>query len=180
MADRLDLPPGWQIHPTFHVSSLQCCIRHLDFEREVEPPPPKLVDGQLEYTAEAILRHHGRGARCRYLVVWKAYPLTEATWEPESNLSHAPVVLADSCAVWPVYHRSHGIEELEPSQSVPARIYHRPGLHSGGKGTGGDGLVPAWFESRSARHSRPNPAVVCACATRSPDVSLLTVSPALW
>ena len=95
VAYRLDLPPGWQIHPTFHVSSLKRCIRHPDFEREVEPPPPELVDGELEYEAETILRHKGRGARCRYLVVWKGYPLTEATWEPESNLSNAPVVLAD-------------------------------------------------------------------------------------
>ncbi len=95
VAYRLDLPPGWQIHPTFHISSLKRYIRHPEFEREVAPPPPTLVDGELEYEAETILRHKGKGARCRYLVVWKGYPLTEATWEPESHLANAPDLLAD-------------------------------------------------------------------------------------
>ena len=55
VAFRLDLPPGWQIHPTFHASNLKAFIRHLEFEWEVEPPPTELVDGNLEYEVEAIL-----------------------------------------------------------------------------------------------------------------------------
>ena len=39
---RLDLPTGWQIHPTFHVNPLKAFLRHLEFEREVEPPLPYL------------------------------------------------------------------------------------------------------------------------------------------
>ena len=71
VAFRLDLPPGWQIHPTFHASNLKAYIRHPEFKREVEPPPPELVDGNLEYEVEAILRHRGKGARRQYLVSWK-------------------------------------------------------------------------------------------------------------
>ena len=46
---RLDLPPRWQIYLIFHASNLKAYIRHLDFKREVDPPPPVLVDGTLEY-----------------------------------------------------------------------------------------------------------------------------------
>ena len=95
VAFRLDLPPGWQIHPTFHASNLKAYIRHPEFEREVEPPPPELVDGNLEYEVEAILQHRGKGARRQYLVSWKGYDLSEATWEPESHLENAPDVLVD-------------------------------------------------------------------------------------
>ena len=70
-------------------------IRHPKFEQEVEPPPPELVDGNLEYDVEVILRHRGKGARRQYLVSQKGYDLSEATWEPESHLANAPNVMAD-------------------------------------------------------------------------------------
>ena len=95
VAYELDLPPGWHIHSSFHVSKLKKYHRSDEFLREVEPPPPELVEGELEYEVEAIARHRGTGAQRRYLVIWKGYPLSEATWEPESNLLHAPDVLAD-------------------------------------------------------------------------------------
>ena len=95
VAFELGLPPGWQIHSSFHVSKLKCYIRSDEFLREVEPPPPELIEGELEYEVESIARHRGKGAWRRYLVIWKAYPLLEATWEPESSLLHAPDLLAD-------------------------------------------------------------------------------------
>ncbi len=78
-----------------HISKLKRYNRSDEFLREVEPPPPVLVEGELEYEVESIVRHRGTGARRRYLVIWKGYPLSEATWEPESNLLHAPEILAD-------------------------------------------------------------------------------------
>ena len=72
---------------------LKAYIRHLDFEREVEPPPPVLVDGELEYDVEAILHHRGKGAQHKYIILWKGYPLLEATWELESHLLNAPDIL---------------------------------------------------------------------------------------
>ena len=54
-----------------------------------------LVEGVPEYEVEGILRHTGKGARRRYLVLWKGYPLTEATWEPEAHLEHAPDILEE-------------------------------------------------------------------------------------
>ena len=54
-----------------------------------------MVEGEEEYEVEAILRHKGKGASRRYLVLWKGYPLTEASWEPESHLQNAPLILED-------------------------------------------------------------------------------------
>ena len=79
VAYQLELPTRWQIHPTFHASHLKAYIRHPEFEREVEPPPLVLVDGELEYEVEAILCHRGKGPQCKYLILWKGYPLSKAT-----------------------------------------------------------------------------------------------------
>ena len=49
------------MHPTFHASHLKASIRHLEFEQEVEPPPPVLMDDELEYEVEATLHHRGKG-----------------------------------------------------------------------------------------------------------------------
>ena len=45
-----------------------------------------VVNGEEEYEVEAILRHKGKGARHLYLVMWKEYPITKASWAPESHL----------------------------------------------------------------------------------------------
>ena len=83
MAYKVDLPPGWQIHPVFHIDSLKWYIRSEEFLREVEPPPLVLVEDHLENEVEGLIRHRGRGTRRQYLVLWKGYPFTEATWEYE-------------------------------------------------------------------------------------------------
>ena len=38
VAFHLNLPPGRQIHPTFHANNLKVYIRHPEFKQEVEPP----------------------------------------------------------------------------------------------------------------------------------------------
>ena len=62
------------------------------------------MDGELEYEVEAILHHRGKGAQRRYLILWKGYPLSEATWEPASHLLNAPDILADY--LWRVQHHT--------------------------------------------------------------------------
>ena len=95
MAYQLELPPDWKIHPVFHISNLKRYIRSAEFGRTELPPPPILIDGEEEYEVEAILRHKGKGARRLYQVLWKGFPITEASWEPESHLRNAPRVLED-------------------------------------------------------------------------------------
>ena len=95
VAYRLDLPPAWRIHPVFHVSNLKRYKRSPEFDRTELPPPLVLVDREKECEVEAILRHKGQGARRLYQVLWKGYPITEASWELESHLQNAPQILAD-------------------------------------------------------------------------------------
>ena len=95
VAYRLDLPPNWRIHPVFHVSNLKRFHRSEEFEREEWPPSPIVVDGEEEFDVEVILRHKGTSARRLYQVLWKGYPITKASWEPESHLHNAPHILED-------------------------------------------------------------------------------------
>ena len=54
-----------------------------------------VADGEEEYEVEAILKHKGKGAQRLYLVMWKGYPITEASWEPESHLRNPLLILED-------------------------------------------------------------------------------------
>ena len=49
------------------------------------PPSPIVVNGEEEFEVEAILRHKGSGAQRFYEMLWKGYPITEASWESESH-----------------------------------------------------------------------------------------------
>ena len=65
----LNFPPGWRIHPIFHVNKLKRYIHSEEFLWEVEPPPHILVGDALEYEVEGILWHQGKGALHHYLVL---------------------------------------------------------------------------------------------------------------
>ena len=93
VAYRVDLPPVWRLHPVFHIDKLKKYIRSEEFLREVHPPPPIVVEDHLEYEVEDLIRHRGKGTRRQYLVLWKGYPFTEATWEYERDLVNAPEIL---------------------------------------------------------------------------------------
>ena len=79
--------------PIFHIDRLKQYVRSEEFLREVEPPPPILVEDHLKSEVEDLIRHRGRGVRRQYLVLWKGYPFTEATWEYERDLKNAPDIL---------------------------------------------------------------------------------------
>ena len=75
----LDLPPIWRIHLVFHVLNLKRFHRSEEFKRVERLPSPIVANGEEEFKVEAILRHKGTCAQRLYQVLWKGYPITEAS-----------------------------------------------------------------------------------------------------
>ena len=50
-------------------------------------PAAELLEGEEVYTVERILKHRRRGHGYQFYVLWEGYPITEASWEPESAFS---------------------------------------------------------------------------------------------
>ena len=93
---QLKLPPTWKIHPIFHVSLLTPYILTDTNPNATEQPlPPIMIDNAEEFEVESILRHRTTRGRLEFLVSWKGYPLSEATWEPRSHLKHAQTILEE-------------------------------------------------------------------------------------
>ena len=39
--------------------------------------------------------HVSQNGSCSFRVLWRDYSVFESTWEPETNLTHYPAILAD-------------------------------------------------------------------------------------
>lgn len=92
VAFRLKLPTGVRLHDVFHVSLLRPYLNPTEaFPDRTCPPPPRiLADGDFAYEIQDILdkrvrKRNGKTAN-QYLVLWKGYPRSDATWEFESSL----------------------------------------------------------------------------------------------
>ena len=57
-------------------------------------PPPEAEDPSA-YEVERVLAQRGVGRNAKYLVLWKGYPYSEATWELASSLDKAPLALEE-------------------------------------------------------------------------------------
>jgi hypothetical protein len=90
---RLRLPPTWKIHDTFHAHLLSSYRQTDAHGPSFLKPPPDVIDNEEEYEVAHIVSHKGSPGRRLYLTAWKGYPSSENTWEPESNLRHAPLIL---------------------------------------------------------------------------------------
>jgi Chromo (CHRromatin Organisation MOdifier) domain len=78
---QLKLPESWLIHKVFHAALLYI------------QPPPDMEEGEEVYEVEQILKHRKCGRGYEYLVKWVGYPITEALWQPKSNLTGATDIL---------------------------------------------------------------------------------------
>ena len=97
VAYELELPASVRIYPVVHVSQLRAYVdggATFPSRECVLRPEPELLDtGEPAWEVEEVLDKRVRSVRGRrvtdYLVLWKGYPLEEATWEPASNLRAA-------------------------------------------------------------------------------------------
>jgi len=92
---QLELPKTWKMHNIFHA-----CFLHPYKETNIHGPnyirpPPEEIKDQDEYKIERILNHCKLKDGHKYFILWKGYPITEATWEPEENLEHTKDVLEE-------------------------------------------------------------------------------------
>ena len=89
---RLAVPTTWRMHDVFHVSLLKTWREDV-YRRYPAPEPPRLedADDQPVYEIEKFLRWRYRKTRNRktreFLVIWKGYPVEEASWIPEDTSS---------------------------------------------------------------------------------------------
>ena len=91
-AYRLALPEDWKIHPVFHVSLLKNW-RTANLQED-QPLPADAVPDVEEpyYEIEKILRWRkvkiNKKIIKQYLVLWRGYPVEEASWVQASQFSH--------------------------------------------------------------------------------------------
>jgi len=69
-----------------HVSELEPYYED-NFGRKQEPPPPIIINKEEEFEVEEILDVRKYYGKIQYLIKWKGYQLSDASWEPESNLN---------------------------------------------------------------------------------------------
>ena len=90
---RLKIPSRWNIHPIFHAHLLTPYRETLTHGPTHSRPPPDQIEGEEEWEVQSIMAHRYNGKRRQYLVRWKGYPSSEATWESESSLKNASEIL---------------------------------------------------------------------------------------
>ncbi|KAI2667057.1 Transposon Tf2-9 polyprotein [Labeo rohita] len=87
---KLQLPPQYRIHPTFHVSLLKPCHEPLlpstEPGHEEEPPPPMVLEEGSIYSVKEILMSWRRGGHLEYLVDWESFGPEERSWVPRDDI----------------------------------------------------------------------------------------------
>ena len=89
------------IHPVFHVSLLEKHVADTFPDLVMVPPPHLRVDGLPEFEVHEILDSRFRRGKLEYLVDWVGYDVSERSWQPVLNLSHATLAVEAFHALFP-------------------------------------------------------------------------------
>ena len=79
---RLQLPSTWKLHNNFHAIFLMPYTENEVHGPNYLRPPPDIENDEERWEIETILKHRKRGRGYQYYVLWRGYPITEASWEP--------------------------------------------------------------------------------------------------
>ena len=91
---RLKLPTKWRIHNVFHATLLRPYKENETYGQNFTQPPLELLEGEEVYKIETILNHRRPGRGYQYYIKWWGYPISDATWEPETCFSDDGNILA--------------------------------------------------------------------------------------
>jgi hypothetical protein len=76
-----------RLHPVFPAIKLTPALDDpIPRRRALPPPPPEVIDGELEYEVEKIPNSRARGDHVEYLVKWVRYPMSHNSWEPDDSV----------------------------------------------------------------------------------------------
>jgi hypothetical protein len=132
-AYELELPASLRIHPVINISHLK---EYHDGTRafpdrpvRLTRPEPAAIDdnGAPAWSVDRLLDHRKvrRGARQidQYLVEWKGYPVSEATWEPIEHLT-------DSMDLLKEFNEEHEVQLSSTEIALVHRTYARVAARS--------------------------------------------------
>jgi hypothetical protein len=104
VAFRLELPSNLKVHNVFHISLLKPVSLGTS---TVAPPPPTMIDGEMEYEVEQIESHRFVGhGKLQFLVKWLGYGVEHNTWEPQANCANCPEKVSE---YWSAVQSQSGI-----------------------------------------------------------------------
>jgi hypothetical protein len=88
-AFRLKLPRTVRAHSTINVRELKPYHPNTFTGRSQAPPPPLVINEQIEYEVEEVLDSRIFNGSLQYLVRWRGYGPEGDSWQPRSDLSNA-------------------------------------------------------------------------------------------
>jgi len=142
-ACKLDLSASMRIHNTFHISLLELYNDNKFPSPRSEPPPPIIIEGELEYELEEIIDSRLHYNKLQYRAKWTGYsPEHDKTWYPADNFKNADLTKRNFHSHYPnkphldqtrgTGERRHArlrIADTEPgrSPSAPTKDTNPPG-----------------------------------------------------